>query len=131
MSLNEVNLIGNVGKAPELKKLTGDHYKTRFSVATSRDFEDRSGKSRTDTQWHEIVCWGKLAERVNEHVSKGHKVFVRGRLVTETYTDSEQIKRRFTYVNAFIVEWMSAPAHGGGQPHNDETAYEPGGSTPT
>ena len=59
---NKVQLIGNLGNAPEVKTLDGGKKMARFSMATNETYRDRTGRKETETTWHNVIAWGKVAE---------------------------------------------------------------------
>lgn len=95
--LNEVNLIGNVGNAPEVRRLEGGAVVASFSVATSETYTTNSNEKKTLTQWHRIVVWGKLAEIVEKFVRKGERVFIKGKLTYREY-EAQEGKRQITEI---------------------------------
>lgn len=96
-SLNKVQLIGNLGKDPELRTTSGDDV-CNFSIATSERWKDRDGEQQEKTEWHNIVVWGKLAEVCDRYLSKGSKVYVSGKLQTRKWTDKDGNDRYTTEV---------------------------------
>ena len=93
-SLNQVTLIGNVGRDPEVKVLPSGDSVANFSVATSEKWNDKkTGQQQERTEWHRVDAFGKLAEIVGQYVSKGSKVFVQGQLVYEEWNDKDGNKR--------------------------------------
>ncbi|MES2881496.1 MAG: single-stranded DNA-binding protein [Bacteroidota bacterium] len=95
---NKVQLIGNLGKAPEIKTMEGGKKLARFSVATNESYKDAKGEKVTETQWHNIVAWGKVAEIAEKYLTKGSEVAVEGKLMNRNYTDKEGIKKYITEV---------------------------------
>jgi single-strand DNA-binding protein len=77
---NHVQLIGNLGMAPESKQVNNT-LRTSFSLATNTVYKDAEGSKKTMTDWHNVVAWGKLAQTMNEYLKKGDKVGIAGRLV--------------------------------------------------
>jgi single-strand DNA-binding protein len=102
--LNEVLLVGRLGQKPELKLTAKGTPMAVLSVATN-EFREEGEKLQKDTQWHRVVCWGKLAETVVEHGDKGTLVFVRGKLRYEKYTDRTGTKRESTSIVADKVQF--------------------------
>ncbi len=102
---NSVQLIGNLGKAPEVKSLEGGRVMTRFSLATNETYRNSKGQEITDTQWHNVVAWGKLAENMAKLLKKGSPVVVRGKLQHSTYEGPEGSTRYSSQiiVNEFMV----------------------------
>lgn len=96
---NRVQLVGNLGNAPEMK--TFDNNKlAKFSVATSDFKKNKAGEFITETHWHNVIAWGKLAERAEKLFEKGSQVLVDGKLISKSYTDKEGNKRYITEIQA-------------------------------
>ena len=97
---NRVQLTGNLGNDPEIKTLEKGGKLARFSMATKEEYTNRQGEKASDTQWHLITAWGRVAERVEHDFKKGSFVSIEGRLVTRNYTDKSGQKRYITEVVA-------------------------------
>jgi len=95
---NKVQLIGNLGQAPEIRTLEEGRKMARFSVATNENYRSSTGEWIRDTQWHTLVAWGKMADTVEKYLDKGTEVAVEGRLVSRSYTDKNGEKRYVTEV---------------------------------
>lgn len=95
---NKVQLIGNLGNAPEIKTLESGKKMARFSVATSESYRNARGEKVVDTQWHSLVAWGKLAEIAEKYLSKGREVAIEGKLVSRSYNDREGNKKYITEI---------------------------------
>jgi single-strand DNA-binding protein len=95
---NKVQLIGNLGKAPEVKTLESGKKMARFSVATNENYRNSRGEKVTETQWHNLVAWGKTAEIVEKYLVKGKEVAIEGRLVSRSYNDKDGNKKYITEV---------------------------------
>ena len=95
---NKVQLIGNLGNTPEVKTLEGGKKMARFSMATSEAYRNAKGEKVTDTQWHNVVAWGKVAEIAEKYLTKGKEVAVEGKLVNRSYNDKEGNKKYITEV---------------------------------
>ena len=102
---NRVQLIGNLGATPEVKDLDNGNKVARFTVATSDIYTNKKGEKVTETQWHNIVIWGKLAGVAEKYLEKGSHVVVDGKLTTRNYTDKEGVKKYFTEIiaNEFMM----------------------------
>ena len=87
--LNKVMLIGNIGKDPEIRVNQASGKKSvSFSLATSRRYRDNNGEQKEDTQWHNIVGWGKIADVFEQlGIRKGTSLYVEGRLTNRSWTD--------------------------------------------
>jgi single-strand DNA-binding protein len=97
---NKVQLIGNLGQDPEVKRLDGEKLVANLTVATNESYRRASGEKVTETQWHSVVAWGKLAEICEKYVRKGMEVAIEGKLVYRSYTDNQGIKRDVAEVHA-------------------------------
>src|SRR4051812_14958826 len=98
--INKVILVGNLGKDPEVNHLEGGITVAKFTLATSEPYNDKNGNKVDQVEWHNIVCWRKLAEIAEKFLKKGSAIYVEGKLRTRSYTDKENIKRYFTEIVA-------------------------------
>lgn len=98
-SLNKVQLIGNLGKDPELRYTSSGRAVASFSIATSSSWKDQDGNVQERTDWHNIIAWAKLAEICAEWLKKGRRVYVEGRLQTRSY-EKDGVKKYITEVVA-------------------------------
>lgn len=96
---NRVILIGHLGAAPEVKTIGEDRKMCKFSLATNEYYYDAKGVKQTDTQWHRLVAWGKLAEVTGEYLKKGQEIACEGKLVTREYQNDADEKRYITEVH--------------------------------
>lgn len=96
---NKVQLIGHVGDIPEVSELEGKK-RASFSVATNETYKNAQGEKVTDTQWHKVVAWGRLAEITEKYLNKGIEVAIEGKLVNRNYTDKQGVKRYVTEIHA-------------------------------
>ncbi len=97
---NSVNLIGRLGNDPEMKTFGENRRMARFSLATNDYYNDSEGKRVTETQWHNIVAWGKTAEIAEKLLNKGKETAIQGKLVNRSYEDKEGNKHYITEVVA-------------------------------
>ena len=95
---NKVQLIGNLGNNPEVKTLESGKKMARFSVATSESYRNANGEKITDTQWHTLIAWGKVAELAEKFLHKGSEVAIEGKLINRSYNDKEGNKNYVTEV---------------------------------
>ena len=110
--INKVILIGNLGRDPETRYSQGGSPVTNFSVATSENWRDKAtGEQQERTEWHNIVCFGRLAEIAGEYLRKGSKVFIEGSLRTSSWEQDGQ-KRYRTEVMARDMQMLDS--RGGG-----------------
>ncbi|OFY41530.1 MAG: single-stranded DNA-binding protein [Bacteroidetes bacterium GWF2_40_14] len=106
MSLNKVMLIGNVGKDPEIRHLENDSVVASLALATTERYKDKNGEWQEQTEWHNIVCWRALAERVEKYVKKGSQLFVEGRIKTNNWVDKEGQKRYSVEILADSIQLL-------------------------
>ncbi len=95
---NRVQLIGNPGMDPEVKVLENGNKLAKLSLATNENYKNAKGEKLTDTQWHNLVAWGKTAELIEKYVRKGKEIGVEGKLVTRNYETPSGEKRYVTEV---------------------------------
>lgn len=100
---NKVQLIGNLGMDPEIKALDGGKKLAKMSIATNETYKNSKGERVTETQWHNLIAWGKTAEIVEKFLKKGTEVAIEGKLVNSNYTDKEGIKRYVTEIEVSEV----------------------------
>ena len=95
---NKVQLIGNLGAAPDVKVTEAGKKWVRLSMATSDNYRNAKGEKVTETQWHSIVAWGKNAELAEKYLVKGSNLAIEGKLVSRSYTDKTGVKKYVTEV---------------------------------
>ena len=95
---NKVQLIGRLGKDSESFVFDDGKMKVNFPIATNEVFKDSSGKKTERTQWHDVVCWGALAEISNQFLRKGSELALEGKLVYRSYEDKEGTTRYLTEI---------------------------------
>ena len=95
---NKVQLIGNLGNAPEVKNTEKGKKLAKFSIATNETYYNAKGEKVTETQWHNLVAWGKVAELVEKYLTKGSEVAIEGKLMNNNYMDKDGNKRYSTEV---------------------------------
>ncbi|MBF0194065.1 MAG: single-stranded DNA-binding protein [Magnetococcales bacterium] len=88
-SLNKVQLIGNVGKDPEIRFTQDGRPIANLTIATSETWNDKSGQKQEKTEWHRVVAFGKLADIIQQYVKKGSKLYIEGQLQTRKWTDNQ------------------------------------------
>jgi single-strand DNA-binding protein len=122
--LNKVQLIGNVGKDPEMRYTANGSAVTTFSLAVNRNFQGTDGERREETDWFDIVTWNKLAELCSQFLQKGRQAYVEGRLHTRSWDGQDGVKRYKTEVIAQTVLFLGGPGggghRGGEQPQDDD-----------
>jgi single-strand DNA-binding protein len=108
---NKVQLIGNLGNAPEIKTTEGGKKLARFSMATNESYRNAQGEKITETQWHNLIAWGKVADIAEKFLVKGSEVAIEGKLINRNYTDGEGNKKYVTevQVNEVLMLGEKAP----------------------
>lgn len=101
--MNKVFLYGNVGKDPDTRTVN-DKTVTKFSLATNKTYTNASGEKVTDTQWHNITIWGKLAETAAKYVKKGNPLIVEGEINYRSYENKEG-------VTVYVTEILGSHIH--------------------
>jgi len=122
MYLNKVQLYGNITKDIELRTTQGGSNVASFSIATNRTWKDKGGKKQEDTQFHNVVAWGKTAELIDQYMSKGSAIYIEGRLQTRSYETKDGQKR---YVTEVVVENMQFGPKKAGSGATTETESGP------
>src|ERR1700683_2839966 len=129
-SLNQVTLMGNLTRDPELRQTPTGQNVTSFSLALNRSYKDASGEWQEVTDYIDIVCWGPLAERVSQYLSKGRRVLVQGRLQSRSWEQEGQ-KSSKVEVLANDVTFLDGRPDGAGSapaadsPDNDTAPTKP------
>ena len=123
MSVNKVILVGNVGRDPEVRYLDGGQQGQQtkvatFTLATSERYKDRNGELRENTEWHNIVLWGRNAENAARFLHKGSLIYLEGKLRTRTYDDRNNIKHYITEVYVDTFELLGRPSEETSQQQN-------------
>ncbi len=95
---NKVQLIGNLGNDPEIINLESGKMLAKFSIATNESYKNSKGEKITDTQWHNVVAWGKTAEIVEKYVTKGKEIAIEGKLTNRSWDDKDGNKRYTTEI---------------------------------
>lgn len=113
MYLNKALLYGNLTRDPELRALPSGMNVVNFSIATNRTFKDRDGKKQEQTDFHNVVVFGRQADTVNQYLKKGSSVFVEGRMQTRSW-EKEGQKMYRTEVVADRVQFGPRAGGGGG-----------------
>ena len=95
---NKVQLIGNLGMDPEIKILEGDKKLAKMSIATNNSYKNAQGELVKETQWHNLIAWGKTAEIFEKHIKKGREIAIEGKLINRNFIDKEGLKRYVTEI---------------------------------
>lgn len=97
-SVNKVIILGNVGQDPEIRQ--GNFIVAALSIATTRKWRDKAGETQSETEWHRVSAFGRLAEIISQYVRKGDPIYIEGRLRTRKYEDKQGVERWVTEIIA-------------------------------
>lgn len=95
---NKVQLIGHLGQAPEIISFENGNKLAKFSIATNESYKNAKGERVTDTQWHNLILWGKQVDTIEKYVTKGQEIAIEGKLVTRTFETKDGEKRSKTEI---------------------------------
>jgi single-strand DNA-binding protein len=128
--LNKVQIIGRLGREPEMRYTSEGKPVTNFSVATGGKWTDNNGQERDDTEWFRIEAWDRLAETCHQYLHKGDQVYIEGRLKTRKYTDKDNIERTSVDVVASNMLMLTPKGAGAGNAYGGEGDEEPAAPPP-
>ncbi len=100
---NKVQLIGNLGNAPEVRNTENGKKLVRFSIATNESYRNSKGEKITETQWHNLIAWGKVAEIAEKYLIKGTEIAIEGKLMNNNYTDKDGNKKYSTEIQVHDI----------------------------
>jgi len=123
-SLNKVMLIGNLGSDPEVRATGSGAKVAKISVATNRTFQDRTGQQQERTEWHRVTFFGKLADIVEQYVSKGDRIYVEGRI---EYSQTQDEQGGVKYWTDIVAQELVMLGAGGGSEESPGSAPARGG----
>jgi single-strand DNA-binding protein len=106
--VNKVILVGNLGRDPELSYLPSGQSVAKFSLATTRAYKDKNGELKEETEWHNIVAWGKLGEICAQYLTKGRQAYVEGRIQSRTWEGRDGQKRTSVEIVAQDVQMLGS-----------------------
>ena len=107
---NKVQLIGNLGNAPEVRNTESGKKLVRFSIATNESYRNAIGEKVTETQWHNLIAWGKVADIAEKYLTKGSEVAIEGKLMNNNYTDKDGNKRYSTEIQVHELLLLGSKA---------------------
>lgn len=124
--LNKVMVIGNLGKDPEMRFTASGTPVTSFSLAVNRSYSSPDGERHQETEWFNIVAWNKLAETCNQHLGKGRRVYIEGRLQTRSWEGQDGQTRYRTEIIANDVIFLDrrTAALPGGEEEDENVGVE-------
>lgn len=123
-SVNKVTLLGNVGKDPEYRVIPSGAGVCNFTMATTESFKNSNDQWEDRTEWHNVECWRGLADTVNKYVKKGHKLYIEGRLRTESY-EKDGITRYRTKIVANELIMLTGKDQAGDTGYSQNAGYTP------
>lgn len=106
-SVNKVILVGNLGKDPEIKTFESGKKSASFSLATTESFKNKDGQKIENTEWHNIVVWGTLADICEKYLKKGSQIYLEGKIKTRTWEDKSGTKKYITEIFADTIQFLS------------------------
>lgn len=112
--LNRVMLIGNLGADPELRYMPNGGAVATINVATTRNWKDKNGEKQSETEWHRVTFFQRLAEVAGEYLKKGSKVYIEGRIKTDNYEKDGQTVYRAGIIGE-SMQMLSSKSDGGQQ----------------
>lgn len=111
MNVNKVILVGRLTRDPELRNTSSGQNVATIGLATNRVWKDKNGQKQEQTEFHNIVTWGRLAEISAQYLTKGQEAYFEGRLQTRSYTGKDGVERKTTEV---VAESMQLGSRAGG-----------------
>ncbi|MCH7666490.1 MAG: single-stranded DNA-binding protein [Acidobacteria bacterium] len=126
--LNKVMLIGNLGRDPEVRSTPSGQNVASFSLATNRKWKDRDGNRQEQTEWHNIVCWGRQAEIAGQYLTKGKQIYIEGRIQTRSWDDKASGEKKYrTEIICDNFQMLGSRGGGGGDYSGGEGSGGAGG----
>ncbi len=122
-SVNKVILIGNLGRDPEIRYAPSGAAVCNVAIATTRQWKDKAGEKKEETEWHRVVFYDRLAEIAGEYLKKGRPVYVEGRLKYGKYTDKDGIERYTTDIVATEMQLLGGREGGAGGGSDEDGSY--------
>lgn len=132
---NKVQLIGRMGGDPEVRRLESGSVVARITVATHDNYKDKAGNWQEQTEWHSVIAWNQLAERIEKTMGKGKLVFVEGKITSREWTTKEGEKRTTVEIKADSVRLLEKSDKGGdgaysNRPPMPDESYTSGSTPP-
>lgn len=118
-SLNKVQIIGHLGRDPEVRYTASGRAVATFTVATSEQWKGQDGGDQERTEWHRVVAWGPLGEICGKYLNKGKQVYIEGRIQTREWEDQDGNKRTTVEIIARDMLMLGSSRSGGGDTDSD------------
>ncbi len=129
MNLNKAFILGNVTRDPETRSMPSGQPVASFGIATNRFYTDASGQKKQDAEFHNIVCFAKLADVASRYLTKGALVMIEGRIKTSSWQGTDGVKK---YKTEIIAESLQlGPRMAGGQPSGQTGQYQKSQPSPS
>ncbi|MEI7425649.1 MAG: single-stranded DNA-binding protein [Candidatus Moraniibacteriota bacterium] len=113
MNINKAILVGRLTRDPEVRTTATGQTVASISLATNRFWKDKNGQKQDQTEFHNVVLWGKLGEIAGQYLTKGQEAYIEGRLTTRKYTGKDGIEKRTTEIVAENMQLGSRAGQGG------------------
>ena len=130
MALSKIQIIGNLGRDPELRYTKSGQAVANFTLATTENWT-RDGNREERTEWHRVVAWGKTAELCTQYLTKGRTVYIEGQIRTREWEDKEGHKRQTTEIHAQTVQFLGSGPRSGSAPRAPDEPAPAGESAAT
>jgi len=124
MNFNKAIILGNVTKDPEVRALPSGQQVTNFSIATNRYYTATTGEKKEEAEFHNIVCFGKLADITSRYIKKGSLILIEGRIKTRTWMNQQGVKQYKTEIIAESMQMGPRGAGTGGTSFGGDTGYQ-------
>src|SRR4051812_24328099 len=110
--INKVILVGNLGKDPEIRSIENGRKVSNFTLATTESYKDKNGERVDQTEWHNVVFWGPIADVIERYLKKGSQIYVEGKIRTRSYEDKDGVKKYITEILGDKMTMLGAPRGG-------------------
>ena len=120
MNLNKAFVLGNVTRDPEVRSLPSGQQVASFGIATNRFYTDSAGEKKQDVEFHNVVCFGKLADISSRYLNKGSLILIEGRIKTRNWMNTQGTKQ---YRTEIIAEGLQLGPRGSGAPSSSNSNY--------
>jgi len=120
MNLNKVFILGNVTRDPEVRALPSGQQVTSFGMATNRFYTDTTGQKKQEAEFHNVVCFGKLADISSRYLNKGSLVLIEGRIKTRNWQNAQGVKQ---YRTEIVADGMQLGPRNSGSPSQGTSGY--------
>lgn len=121
--VNKVTLIGRLGQNPEVRSFNEKNQIAKFSLATNEVYKDKGGQWVENTEWHNIVLWGALAERAEKQLKKGNLVYIEGKLTTNKWKDKNNAIQSRTEVRVVSFKLLTEESKTKGDSKNNNMPF--------